>query len=280
MFRQVLVGIDERELGADALALARRLMADDAALTLAHVSTDDPRIYRAASAGFEQSERRHGTELLEEARLQSGMDAGVRYIASTSVGRGLHEVAEDVHADLLVVGSTRRSLVGRVLVGDDTRKALNSAPCAVAIAPSAYRESAAEFREVGVGYDESPESLHALAIAREIAAARGARLSAFEAISVPHYVLATSSAPADESIRDFVDEARARIAALGDIDAHAAYGHASEELALYSASLDLLVLGSRGYGPFGRLIHGSTSEVLARTARCPLLVLTRAARAA
>jgi hypothetical protein len=36
-----------------------------------------------------------------------------------------------------------------------------------------------------------------------------------------------------------------------------------------------LVVGSRGYGPVGRLIHGSTSQQLARTARCPLLVLAR-----
>jgi hypothetical protein len=44
--------------------------------------------------------------------------------------------------------------------------------------------------------------------------------------------------------------------------------------------VDLLVVGSRGYGPLGRLIHGSTSLQLARSARCPLLVLPKAATAA
>jgi nucleotide-binding universal stress UspA family protein len=87
-------------------------------------------------------------------------------------------------------------------------------------------------------------------------------------------------APVDVSIEDAVKEARERIAALGDIEAHAAYGRPAEELAVYSASLDLLVVGSRDYGPLGRLVHGSTSRQLARSARCPLLVLTRAARAA
>jgi nucleotide-binding universal stress UspA family protein len=57
-----------------------------------------------------------------------------------------------------------------------------------------------------------------------------------------------------------------------------AYGDAAEELALYSASLDLLVVGSRGFGPIGRLIHGSTSTKLTHMARCPLLVLPRSAR--
>jgi nucleotide-binding universal stress UspA family protein len=75
-------------------------------------------------------------------------------------------------------------------------------------------------------------------------------------------------------------EARDRIAALGDVEPHAAYGDPAEELALYSASLDLLVVGSRDYGPLGRLVHGSTTRKLARVARSPLLVLTRAARKA
>jgi nucleotide-binding universal stress UspA family protein len=62
------------------------------------------------------------------------------------------------------------------------------------------------------------------------------------------------------------------------VEPHAAYGAAVEELTVYSASLDLLVVGSRGYGPFGRLIHGSTCVRLANTTRCPLLVMPRAAK--
>jgi nucleotide-binding universal stress UspA family protein len=72
-----------------------------------------------------------------------------------------------------------------------------------------------------------------------------------------------------------VDEARAGIAALGDVEPHAVYGVSAEQPAVYSASLDLLVVGSRGHGPAGRLVHGSTSRQLIRTARCPALVLRR-----
>ncbi len=74
-----------------------------------------------------------------------------------------------------------------------------------------------------------------------------------------------------------VDDARDRLAALAGVEPHAVYGVPAEELALYSASLDLLIVGSRGYGPIGRLVHGSTSKHLARTARCPLLVLAHGA---
>ena len=134
-------------------------------------------------------------------------------------------------------------------------------------------------REIGVGYDGSPESEHALELARLLALELGATLSAFEAIALPATALSTGPLPFDEMVSKLVAEARDRIAALGDVEPHAAYGEAAEELAVYSASLDLLVVGSRGYGPIGRLIHGSTSQELARTARCPLLVLPRGARA-
>ena len=133
-------------------------------------------------------------------------------------------------------------------------------------------------REIGVGYDGSPESEHAVAVAREIAAQCGAKLSAFEAVSLPTYAFVGGPAPIDDALEGLVDDARKRIAELGGVEPHAAYGHAAEELGVYSASLDLLIVGSRGYGPIGRLIHGSTSQQLARTARCPLVVLTRAAR--
>jgi nucleotide-binding universal stress UspA family protein len=98
----------------------------------------------------------------------------------------------------------------------------------------------------------------------------GAKLSAFEAITIPSTALSTGPLPFDEMVSSLVAEARDRIAAFGEVEPHAAYGHPAEELAVYSASLDLLVVGSRGYGPIGRLIHGSTSHGLAGrpAARC------------
>ena len=36
-----------------------------------------------------------------------------------------------------------------------------------------------------------------------------------------------------------------------------------------------MIVGSRGYGPVLRLVHGSTSNYLLRHARSPLLVLPR-----
>ena len=193
------------------------------------------------------------------------------------MGRGLHELCELIGADLVAVGSSRRGLLGRVLIGDDTSAALNGAPCSIAIAPTNYSHQPGAMREIGVGYDGSAESEHALSVARMLAGASGAKLSALEAVSLPSDAFLGPGA-VDNTPRRLLEDARGRIAALGDVDPHAAYGQPAEELALYSASLDLLIVGSRGYGPIGRLIHGSTSQQLAHSARCPLLVLTRTAR--
>lgn len=277
MFRNIAVAVADRETGADAIKLAKRLAAENAQLTLGHVYAGDERLWRGSNDDYDASERRRGAELLDGVRQAAGVVAEARVVGAASVGRGLHQIADSTGADLLVVGSSRRGLLGRVLLGDDTREALNGAPCAIAIAPQGYAARGAHASEIGVGYNGSAESKHALDVARTLATEWAVKLSAFETVSLPNYMFAGGMVPIDEPLDDLVAEARARLQALG-VEGHAAYGRPSEELAIYSASLDLLVVGSRDYGPVGRLVHGSTTHQLARLARCPLLVLTRAAR--
>jgi len=279
VFNKVMIGIDEHKGGRDAIELARRLVSDDGELSLAYVHGGFPLVGRGSNAEFEAGERDRAETLLSAAAAETGIRI-TRCIGSTSVGRGLHELAEANGADLLVIGSTRHGLLGRVVVGDDTRHALNGAPCAVAVAPAGYAQHSTPFTEIGVAYKDSAESKHALEVARALAADCHAKVSAFEAVAFPAYMYAGFGGAIPLVSETFVDEARARIAELGGVEAHAAYGDPAEEIALYSASLDLLVVGSRDFGPIGRLMHGSTAHRLARVARCPLLVLTRAARAA
>jgi nucleotide-binding universal stress UspA family protein len=279
MFKNVIVGVDQHDGGRDAIALAKRLTEDGGNVTLTHVYFGDVRTWRGSSAAYEAAQRDRALKLLTKAREAADLDAGLRCAGAASVGRGLHVLGEEIGADLIVVGSSRHGLLGRVFLGDDTSAALNGAPCAVAIAPAGYAQEPGLIREIGVGYNESAESEHALAFARKLASELGAKLSAFEAVSLPAFMVSGVLVPVDEVIDDLLAAAHEHVAALEGVEPHAAYGRASEELTLFSASLDLLVVGSRDYGPVGRLFHGSTSHQLARSARCPLLVLTRAVRA-
>jgi len=274
-FRKVVVGVDDQQGGRDAAALAADLVAADGSVMLVTVHIRDLLVGRSSGTELQTVERSRAVE--PKAAVNKDVDQSLR-VDSTSVGRGLHEFAESEQADLLVIGSCRRGLLGRVMIGDDTADALNSAPCAVAIAPFGFDEHPRRLMEIGVAYNGSPESEEALTVARALALQHDARVSAFEAVAVPASLALPGAGAVIEELPELVDQARGRITALGDVEPHAAYGVPAEELALYSASLDLLVVGSRGYGPFGRLLHGSTSRQLARTARCPLLILTRNAQ--
>ena len=55
-------------------------------------------------------------------------------------------------------------------------------------------------------------------------------------------------------------------------------GSADDVLRGESAELDLLVVGSRGYGPVGAVLIGSATTALARGAACPILVTPRGSR--
>jgi nucleotide-binding universal stress UspA family protein len=289
MFGDVIVGVDGSPGGRDAIALATRLVAPDGRLTLAHVLSVpawEPRTsgaaHEAAERGRDQA-REHGEELLRAARdetgiAQRGWEISLKCLCSSSVGCALHELAEIHGADLLVLGSSRRGTLGRVLVGDHTRAALNGAPCALAVAPAGYSDHFGDIHRIGVGYDGSPESDHALEIARGLAAAHNAGLAACTTVSVSLPTIGPGPLPLSDVIEPLLHNARERIAALGGVEPLAGYGPPVEVLASYSGSVDLLVVGSRSYGAIGRLVHGSTSDELARTARCALLVLPRSAR--
>ena len=90
MFQRIVVGVDERQGGRDALALGARLVAPDGSLILCRVHVGDP-----------LGESTRATEEVERARQQlvaaaesADVAAEIRVIESTRPGRGLHELAE------------------------------------------------------------------------------------------------------------------------------------------------------------------------------------------
>jgi len=276
MFKNVLAGVDGRPGGRDAVAFASRLTDPDGRLTLIHVRGGELRPSHAITPGLLAEERERAHALLEGERTAAGVEADLISLVSGSPGRGLHEQAEEQHADLIVVGSCSHGAFGRAMLGDDTRAALNGAPCAVAIAPLGYAEHPTPISKVGVAYNSSPEAEAALATARTLAESSGAAVHALEVVTIPTVAYTGLVPPAiGESIDVMLQEATSRMSKLPDAEGHAVYGLAGEELAAFGDRVDILVVGSRSYGPVKRLVLGSTSDYLQRHARCPLLVLPR-----
>ena len=269
MFKNVLVGVDGSPNGRDAVALATQLRVPDARLTLAHVHRGELAV-----------ELENSHELLERERTDAGVEAQLISRVAASPGRGLHEQAEEQGADLLVGGSCGHSMFGRAMLGDDTRAALNGAPCAVAVATRGYAERPTPISKVGVAYNGSAESTAALELACELAASTAATVHALEVVSLPPVAYGGMVPPVGEFIDGMVKEANGRLQELSGVDGRAVYGIPGEELAAFGNEVDVLVVGSRGYGPVRRLVIGSTSNYLERHARCSLLVLPRAAEIA
>ena len=277
-FRHVMVGVDGRPAARDAIALARLLATPDGQLVFAHVHAGDLRPSRTSSLPFDAIQRDESELLLENERTASGAPAELASIAAPSVGRGLHQLCEAHDADLLVVGSCDRGFGGRVLMGNDTRAALNGAPCAVAVAPLGYAHHPDAISTIGVGYDGSPESGAALALARGLAARTDAAVRALQVVQMPTSPFAGFAADAwSDELEDILQSAHEQLAALDGVESEAVLGLPGEELAAFGDRVDVLVVGSRGYGPLRRLMFGSTATHLADHARCPLLVLPRAA---
>jgi nucleotide-binding universal stress UspA family protein len=279
-FKNVLVGVDATSTGRDAiaLALARRLCDTDGRLTLAHiVLVPQPGYENFHSTGA----GRKTLAMLEHERETAGVAAGLTGMFAPSVGWGLRRLARDIGADLVVVGSCGRRGLARLLRGDSTQGTLSGATCAVAVAPPGYAERPQPIDTIGVAYDGSPESERALEAARVLAAHHGAALRAAtavwptSAILPPARHLPLVGAWWAMTIATHEREASERLRVLTGVDGRVLVGPPAEELLAFGEHVDLLVLGSRGRGPLRRLLLGSTSAYLARTAPCPLLVLPR-----
>ena len=287
MFNEIIVGVDGRQGGRDALALAARLASlSDGELVAVHAYPYDLFTSRGTTPEFETIMHSSAEDLLTDELERTHVAAHAVAMRDGSPGRALHLAAKRHHASLIVVGSAHRGTIGRVLAGDVTTGTLHGAECPVIVAPRGFAERRSALQTIGVGFDGTPESRAATELARDLATAAGARLNVIRVLEPPppggtalRYD-ADWAQRAEERREEVRAELDALLAELGDIaTGEVVVGDPSTELAYAGNELDLLVTGSRGYGPVRRLMLGSTSTRLVREAPCPVLVLTRGAEA-
>jgi nucleotide-binding universal stress UspA family protein len=204
----------------------------------------------------------------------------------SSVPRALHRAVARYHRDLLVVGSSRQGATGRVRIGKRTRQLLGQFDCALAVAPrGAHQRPKLVIHRIGVGYDGGSESEAALDLAASVAIAAGAELEVRTVVDdrIPMLVrpeLDPGVAEWEDIVRREVEQAR--VLAIRAARATGARfgvvverGRPSDGLLALSGAVDLLVIGSRRWGPAARLLLGSTGEALMHDAACPVLAVPR-----
>ena len=289
---RILVGYGDSTEAEDALALARVLAAPfDARLVLGRVVPWEPLPPPTArTAAIRQShDRRAADQRQGLERAASDFGAEAQLITSGSAAHGLHDLAQTLGADLVVVGSSHRAGVGSVLAGSVAVGLLNGLDRPVAVAPRGYRQDSRQrFRRIGIGFNGSAEAEAALAAAATLASALDASLNVV-AVAQPNPSGATAPWAFGWSSPELVEAARDRTHGIldraltnlpGELRAEGRVVSGMPATILVEAAakgMDLLVLGSRGYGPLRRVLLGSVSSQVVRRAPCPVLVVPRGA---
>jgi nucleotide-binding universal stress UspA family protein len=273
MFKKVLVGVDGRDGGRDALALAQDLGGPQARYVLANVVSGS--IPGRTGAFWLATNTRCMQTLLDDERDHAGIAARTIVACDGSPGRGLHQLALREHADLIVVGAGHRRNLARMLLGDDAFRTLDRSPCAVAVAPGGYRQHPDGWTTIGVGDDGSELGDRALEVVYELSlvhhtAVRALSIVGPESLSYRELILADWSPVADR----VVERPGVRLRAWTGVEAEVLRGDAVELLTELSEEVDLLVIATRGQGRIKRMLNGSTAHQLAAAVRCPLLILS------
>jgi nucleotide-binding universal stress UspA family protein len=243
----VIAAVDPGEAAeaGDAIALGTRL-ANAYATELAAVTICSP----DADAGEQE---RAAAELIRAA----GSSAPVTAIPCTSPARRLHELCDRLHPAALVIGSGRPAASGDARLGAVAEPLLHGGAAPVAIAVRGYAKFPDRLATIGAAFAGTPESREALRRATELAGATGARLRVLS-----------------------VAEPREWAFQPGGVEVTWLEGDPAVALAAESARLDLLVVGSRSYGPLGAVLLGAVTRRLVPAASCPVLVVPRVPDAA
>ena len=108
MYRNVLVGVDQRDGSTDAAALARALAPHCKRMSLINVRNKYYPGMRGVAPDENAAENNYSIELLRTVRDRFALDADLLSVAATSVGVGIQEAAQEIEADLIVVGRPLR----------------------------------------------------------------------------------------------------------------------------------------------------------------------------
>jgi nucleotide-binding universal stress UspA family protein len=188
----VVVGFDGSPSGEDALALAMwcgRVLGAPPIVAVVHPSPAQISPARV-DAEWVADRYRLARAVVEDAqRLLSASgdaDGTVRYriIGSSSAAHGLHDLAEEVSASVIVVGSRSKGPEERLLAGSTADRLLSGSMCPVAVAPAGMRNrTRGELTRIGVAYIDTPEAAAVLDLAARLARRTAATLRLYTVVA-------------------------------------------------------------------------------------------------
>ena len=286
MRRTYIAAHDGTERGADAVALARLFARPHCGpVRMVHVcrarepwdlladpAQDPIRVERARVMGLEERARLPGDPLPLN-------------LAAHSVAHGLQDAAEREPAAVVVVASSPGGDPRRTFPGDTAQRLMHGAPCPVAIAPKGYASRAAhEIGVIGVAVDADPESWEAVRHAIELARGFDADVRVMTAVDPAAEATVLAVPELVEGVReatvalgqDLLRDVRLQVPGDVAVETELCEGQQGEAIvAACDEGVDLLVCGSRSYGPKHVVLLGTTTSYLVAHSGCPVLVMPR-----
>ena len=232
---------------------------------------------------------REQAEIIQDnARAAYGDAAFYRNVASTSAAHGLADLAEDVDAAVVIMGTTQETGLVRTLLGSSTERLLHGATAPVTVVPPGWRQSAPDrISRMGVAYVDTRDGREALRLAVQAAQRIPARLTLYSVLGQSSERYSYLVGRTDEQA--FLDKARESFREALDFAAAGVPPELEPQVVLLEGApvveslaalgpddVDVLVCGSRGYGPARRVLLGGVSSRLIRRAHLPVVVVPRA----
>jgi nucleotide-binding universal stress UspA family protein len=286
MTSPIVVGVDPLRHDPEAAVLAGLLARATGAPVVA-VAVHPFEIPLRFGGGGDFQEAVRGRALARLSAIEPafhGVELETVAVPGTSAARALHDLSEQRGAGLLVVGSTHHGISGRISLGSTADRLLHGAACPIAVAPLGFAERMRGLDRIGVAFIDSEEGLEAVRAAAALARACHADLHAATAVEPIAWSATSLADPYNiqchlDELRDLATS-RLRAALEGlqpPVRSHSRVLVNSPIAALeqFSHDVDLLVCGSRGYGPLGSVLLGGVSRRLIHRAACPVLVVPR-----
>jgi nucleotide-binding universal stress UspA family protein len=283
---KVLIGYDDTPEGEDALALGRQISEILDARPLVATIISQPRD-GVDAADFDEAVQTYCEPLFAKARERlNDLDVQEQPMINDSPAAGIYELTDWFNPTAIVIGSTRHGTSRRVQVGTVGGSLLSGVHSTVAVAPRGYADADAAPRRIGVAIDGGSESRRGLLAAALLADRLNVGLRVLSVMGQPHYVLGGLLSPlGPDEYREYkekewehiYEDAAGRVPNGLPTEPVLLHGDPAEALAEATSDLDLLVLGSRGYGPVKGTLLGSVSARVMAAAACPVLVVPRGA---
>jgi len=275
----IVVGVDGRKRSKDALALAARLAERTGGdLLLVHTHGYGPLEKIVGDDGYRALVRTAFTASYYQVKEIVGERHAreMRAIPDASPAAGLQRIAESEDAQTIVVGPSRRTRLGV------SERLLSGATVPVAVAPAGYSRRERLLARVVCAFDGSPESRLALNWAEELTRLSDAHLRVLSVHSPPafgHFAVGGlfSRESANQALRSELERQQREALISRSARGLVMSGDPARTLARATKNADLLVMGSRGYGPVRAALLGGVSQYVIRHASCPVVVCPRGA---